>query len=176
MACANDFRCTQIETAANCIRGWKILGAHLQFVLYQTGTKVVAIFLKHHSGCEAAGETPSTDRQLLAANKLIPRKIVVLRVKGLVGCSSSRPSELPCAASYYSSACSSTSTTRAVSVASSAGRSYGTSAPALRATAAISGSSVETRMSHTSGMPFTASTGHAIYGLLPSSRFFLAIR
>ena len=58
----------------------------------------------------------------------------------------------------------------AVLVASSVGRSHGTSAPALRATSAIRGSSVETKMSHTSGMSFAASIGQTTKGLLPSWR------
>src|ERR1700691_5612272 len=98
--------------------------------------------------------------------------MVVRRRKGEVGCSSSRPSTLPLRVSYQSSGGRQTSTEVAESVASSAGRSHGTSAPASPAIAAMAGSSVETRMSQIPEIPLTTSMLQTISGLPPSKRVF----
>lgn len=102
----------------------------------------------------------------------MPRNTASLLRNGEVGCSSKSPSTIPFLSSYQSSACRQTSTEDASSVASSAGLNHGTNALAFRATSAIAGSSVETRMSQMSGHPTAKSMLHTIRGFPPRRRMF----
>ena len=92
---------------------------------------------------------------------------------GDVGCNSNRPSTDPRSASYRAKACSATSTDRAASSASLAGRNQGTYAPNWRPTCAICGSSVESNMSQISSIPRAASMLQASSGFPANSRRFL---
>src|SRR5882724_11757014 len=101
-----------------------------------------------------------------------PRMETMVR-NGLVGCNSTTASTLPCSPSYQSSACRSASALREVSVASSGGRSHGTDAPQVRATSAISASSVVTSTSTKAPLASAGAIVHAISGLPPSGNRFL---